>query len=87
MHGPHSNAPLIAWWLITGTAVACAFAGLVWSIVMIQAYRRDLRRVRQGLCMQCGYDLRQSQGRCPECGETIRNFTAPPRRGGAKQNK
>jgi hypothetical protein len=29
---------------------------------------RQARRVRQGLCARCGYDLRASRGACPECG-------------------
>jgi hypothetical protein len=28
---------------------------------------RQQRRV-QGLCPECGYDLRATPGRCPECG-------------------
>ena len=32
--------------------------------------RMKIRRVRvaQGLCVNCGYDLRESSERCPECG-------------------
>ncbi|SRR5260221_10837783 len=31
--------------------------------------RRRRSRAQQGLCEQCGYDLRGSSGRCPECGQ------------------
>lgn len=34
-------------------------------------YRRLGRRLKQGRCPVCGYDLRASQGRCPECGTYI----------------
>jgi hypothetical protein len=46
-------------------------AAIVWTIWIIRAYRRDKKRVREGLCLTCGFDLRESRDRCPECGSPI----------------
>jgi len=51
----------VPYWLIV---VACA--GLGWWIGARPRLIR--RRHRQGLCLACGYDLRETPGRCPECG-------------------
>lgn len=56
---------------------------LLWSAVTAiawwrrRAWGRRLNRL-QGMCDQCGYDLRASPDRCPECG-TSSNLSPNPR--------
>jgi hypothetical protein len=48
------------WLLAVILAIAPALA--LWQ------FARRHRRMRVGLCANCGYDLRATPGRCPECG-------------------
>jgi hypothetical protein len=46
-------------------AILFALAPTYW---LLGPRRRERRRRRLGLCLNCGYDLRASPERCPECG-------------------
>lgn len=52
------TAPHWFWILLTGIPPAIWF----------HHRRRHALRLRRGLCLTCGYDLRASKERCPECG-------------------
>ena len=40
------------------------------SLYLLPLHRRR-KRLRLGLCLGCGYDLRASSEKCPECGQVI----------------
>jgi hypothetical protein len=44
---------------------------LVPASVLVLHIRRRCRRLQEGLCRVCGYDLRASPQRCPECGTAV----------------
>lgn len=41
---------------------------LAWPLRAMWRERRRLWRTRNGLCGECGYDVRAAETRCPECG-------------------
>ena len=55
------HAVYVPWWF---PAALVAVLPTTWFV----RRRRMARRLKQGLCPQCGYDLRATPGRCPECG-------------------
>jgi hypothetical protein len=54
------------WFVIAVLGVAPAIAGR-----RLHHRWRRRRRVRRGLCADCGYDVRASGERCPECGREV----------------
>ena len=55
--------------------VWAAIALLPGGVVIARRVRRH-RRIRRGVCLGCGYDLRASPERCPECGRISESITA-----------
>jgi hypothetical protein len=78
-----SMSPGTTGWTTTICFPVWLTAGLLLTIPLLYAigmWRRRRAR-RGGLCLNCGYDLRESRGQCPECGSsTIPRRPSPVRR-------
>jgi hypothetical protein len=59
--GPTHTSICLPYWLLV---LLTAGPPVMWSA----AWARRRRRVKQGRCPDCGYDLRATPDRCPECG-------------------
>ena len=54
----------------TGVITALVIPGIeLWRVgPKIRQRRRERKRWAKGLCLNCGYDLRETPAYCPECG-------------------
>jgi hypothetical protein len=64
----------IPYWVVSVVLVTLP---LSWLTANIWAANRRRRRLRQGRCMSCGYDLRSTPERCPECGAPSASRSSP----------
>ena len=73
---PRDWNPLwVAGGLLLGIPVVAVVAIVAWflvgNIADRRAYRRRCERHVAGLCVGCGYDVRDIDQKCPECGMPI----------------
>jgi hypothetical protein len=68
--GPEHPLPMARLGLRLVTLLATAVALAIGAIVTFRM-ARDATRLREGLCLKCGYDLRAATDRCPECGRPV----------------
>ena len=66
---------VVSFWLVACVVIPLPTIAAVRS--MIRRKRLKLR-LRQGRCLNCGFDLRASKNRCPECNHPIPTPTNPP---------
>lgn len=57
-------------------AISLLIGVFVAKFAIERRQRELLFRQQNGLCLKCGYDLRESKERCPECGAPRKKTTA-----------
>ena len=67
LHREDSFAMTTYWKIVVPLWIPTLGCGLSFFFLYRRG-RERARRVKRGLCFQCGYDLRGSSVRCPECG-------------------
>lgn len=58
-------------WVVQFPLWFAALVGSLLPIVWIRWRVRQSRLLREGLCRNCGYDLRATPEKCPECGTIV----------------
>ena len=76
---PMLSAEVPYWMLLSPLAAPVVLGFLVLGLPVVKRWRR----MRNGLCPACGYDLRASKDRCPECGTPSQSTAVPEKIGGS----
>ncbi len=67
---PRTNKPSTEYYVEIPIAYLGGFV-LLWILIIAAVKFRKRKRVGDGQCLVCGYDLRATPGRCPECGTVV----------------
>ena len=73
-----ANVRQRAWWVSHWVICAATIWLPLWCSVS-QWKRKHKQRLKEGRCVNCGYDLRGTPNRCPECGMVPKKDPVMPR--------